>query len=63
MGHSKLKDDNEKVEELTDDETTEVYVVPARYHYKKDDFIVEAVTYLLWMFFKKKLTNLSRFSS
>ena len=47
MGHSKLKDYYEKVEELTDDETTEVYVVPGKCNFYNHGFIHGTVLVLL----------------
>ena len=63
VSHSKLENNNEKIEELTEDKAAEVNVVPRCEEIIAERFNYNFLLYLLWMFFRKKFTSLSRFSS
>ena len=63
VSESKLDNHNEKIEELTEDETAEVNIVPKGEVLIRNNFPAKFLLYLLWMFFRKKFTSLSRFSS
>ena len=63
--HGKVEQDNEEIEALTSNETTEIDVISATKKFTTYiyDWWVKDFPHLLWIFLRKKLTSLSRFSS